>query len=711
MANNVNKEEPRQEKEEEPCKYCGALTKEKHMGCLEDYETRKANKLCVFCGLDLYAHDDVDKDEKDKPCERYANYGIAKIFIGKCEMCNTPVHPNFGTKDKHDVCTEEENRRKRNNRCTVCNLELLRATYKIWNRHDDCSLRDYVGYKPPVQNMDLKVGYYSETTFRISKSVNLMFDSKTSKFKDVDESGKNEILPFIYDEISGMDDKIQQLKEAVEFPLINYDKFKEAGIQPPKGVLLHGPTGCGKTHIANMLSKQTGVHFIYIPATTLHSMWAGNTEQKIREVFSEAINNEPSIIFMDELDSLGKNRDDVNMRSWEADQTMQLLSSLDEIKDRRVIFIGATNNPSNIDPSLRRPGRLDVEIMIGMPNQKDRLHILKQKTAKMKLARDLSLEFIAANTNGFTCADLTSLVTTSGMRAVKRSTKNKARVTNDDFKAAITKTKPSILRNTDRNISIIKWDDIGGLAQIKDSIYEDIKLPKKYNKLYEKMKINISNGILLHGKPGTGKTMIAKAIATDTSSNFITVGCADLLSSLVGETEKNIKEVFEKARKASPCVLFMDEIDSIIPARNSNINDNRIVSQILIELDGAVTSDGVILIGATNALKLIDKAVLRPGRFDKIIEITPPDYAERVEILKLYVEKRPHAKHINFETLAKMIDNCTGADIAYIVNKASMMVLKTHIDDGVKNNQDEENIQLILTEDVIIKAINEFLSR
>ena len=645
------------EVEKHACKYCNGRVEsenEAHDICIREYEDRKRRKVCTYCGSN---HDGSIK------CNAYIYYNT----VFDCMYCYTIVDGELNDdKNRHDECYEEDMRRIDDNECRYCSEKLTKSDDIMWNYHLDICGETYLGYKRPNQ---------------IKKK------PKKVKVKKPDTDGSTHIKKLV----GGMDVVIDQMTDNIWYPLINQQRFIESGIKSPKGVLLHGPAGCGKTMLGKYLANQDGINYHYVAAPSMHGKYVGQTEERIRSVFKKAISNQPSIIFIDEIDSLGKDREGTD-RNYQNDITEQLLTSMDDINDKNIIVVGATNDPSMLDAALRRPGRFDVEIYVPVPDINARESILQMLLKDMKLS-NVNIKEMAKQTSGYTGADLSAMVGQAGKSAIKRSMDGTSIVvTGDDFTKVLAESSPSLLRKVQENIDKIKWDDIGGLGDIKNSIQEDVIWPRKYKADYEAMEITPSKGILLYGQPGTGKTMIAKAIASETESSFITVGCSELISSHPGKTEKNIRKLFKSARESAPCVLFMDEIDSIIPARNININDNRIVSQILMELDGVRKSGDVILIGATNMPNLVDPAALRPGRFDKIIQVSPPDIKGRKEIFMLKMGNKPR-EDINYDRLAELTEGMTGAEIAKVVNVASMNTLRSHVSGDKKLKITQQDLE------------------
>ena len=500
-----------------------------------------------------------------------------------------------------------------------------------------------------------------------------------------------------YEDIGGLKDAIQKIREMVELPLRHPEIFQKLGIDPPKGVLLYGPPGTGKTLLAKAVANESNAHFISISGPEIMSKYYGESEKRLREIFEEAEKNAPSIIFIDEIDSIAPNRNEVT-GEVERRVVAQLLALMDGLKGRgEVIVIGATNRPNAIDPALRRPGRFDREIEIGVPDREGRKEILQIHTRGMPLADDVDLDKLADITHGFVGADLAALAKEAAMRALRRLMKEvnlfeseeipaevleKLQVTMQDFLDALKDITPSALREVIVQVPNVRWDDIGGLEDVKEELRMAVEWPLKYPELFEASGAKQPKGILLYGPPGTGKTLLAKAVANESEANFISVKGPEILSKWVGESEKAIREIFRKARQAAPAIVFFDEIDSIAPVRGS-VGDSRvterIISQLLTEMDGLEELRKVVVIAATNRPDLLDPALLRPGRFDRLIYVPPPDYKARVEILKIHTRGKPLADDVSLEELAKRTEGYTGADLENLVNTAALVALKEHI--------------------------------
>ena len=501
-----------------------------------------------------------------------------------------------------------------------------------------------------------------------------------------------------YEDIGGLDKEIQRIRELVEIPLKHPEVFRHLGIEPPKGILLYGPPGTGKTLLAKAVANESGAHFIAINGPEIMSKWYGESEAKLRELFKEAEENAPSIIFIDEIDAIAPKRGEV-VGEVEKRVVAQLLSLMDGLETRgQVIVIAATNRPEAVDPALRRPGRFDREIYIGVPNKKGRKEILQIHTRNMPLADDVDLDKLAEVTHGYVGADLAALAKEAAMNALRRflpeieksegeiptEVLQKIKVTMDDFFEAMKELQPSALREIMVEIPEVKWEDIGGLEEVKQALKEAVEWPLKHPKLFERLGIRAPKGILLYGPPGTGKTLLAKAVATESEANFISIKGPEILSKWVGESEKAIREIFKKARMTAPTVVFLDEIDSIAPRRGSHLGDSgvtdRIVNQLLSEMDGLERTKDVIVIGATNRPDILDPALLRPGRFDRIIYVPPPDEEARYQILRIHTRRMPLAEDVDLRELARLTENYTGADLEALVIEAALNAARENME-------------------------------
>ncbi|MEM2738980.1 MAG: CDC48 family AAA ATPase, partial [Candidatus Bathyarchaeia archaeon] len=514
-----------------------------------------------------------------------------------------------------------------------------------------------------------------------------------------------EVPRVTYEDIGGLQEEIRKIREMVELPLKYPELFERLGVDAPKGVLLYGPPGTGKTLLAKAVANETNAAFFSISGPEIMSKFYGESEERLREIFRQAEENAPSIIFIDEIDAIAPKREEVT-GEVEKRVVSQLLALMDGLKPRgRVVVIGATNRPNAIDPALRRPGRFDREIEIGVPNKQGRLEILQIHTRGMPLAEDVDLEKIASVTHGFVGADLEALCKEAAMRALRRilpqidfeketipaEILNKITVTMNDFMEALKDVEPSAMREVLVEVPTVKWEDIGGLADVKLELQEAVEWPLKYPEVFEHLDAKPPKGILLYGPPGTGKTLLAKAVANESEANFISIKGPELLSKWVGESERAVREIFRKAKQAAPSIIFFDEIDSIAPVRGGGYGDShvteRVISQLLTEMDGLEELRGVVIIAATNRPDIVDPALLRPGRFDKLLYVPLPDLEARKEILKIHLKKKPLAEDISIDDLAKRTEGYTGADLAAICNTAVMLAIREHI---MENKNPEE---------------------
>lgn len=500
-----------------------------------------------------------------------------------------------------------------------------------------------------------------------------------------------------YEDIGGIRNEVARIREMIELPLRHPELFKRLGVEAPKGVLLHGPPGTGKTLLAKAVANETNANFYTIGGPEIMSKYYGESEERLRNIFEQAEKNAPSIIFIDEIDSIAPKREEVT-GEVEKRIVSQLLSAMDGMSARgKVVVIGATNRVNAIDPALRRPGRFDREIEIGVPDRNGRLEILQIHTRGMPIAKDVNLEKLADISHGFVGADLQALSKEAAMRALRRilpeidlssesipiDTLRKIIVTMQDFTDVIKEMEPSAMREVFVEVPDVKWEDIGGLSSIKQELEEAVEWPLKYQGLFTHADAIPPKGLLLYGPPGTGKTLMAKAAAHESEANFISIKGPELLSKWVGESEKGVREVFRKARQAAPCIIFFDEIDAIAPTRGANFGDShvteRVISQLLTELDGLEILTNVIVIAATNRPDIIDVALLRPGRFDRLLYVPPPDRESRIEIIKIHIKKKPLAENVKIEELADHTDGYTGADIASLSSAAVMLALREYI--------------------------------
>jgi transitional endoplasmic reticulum ATPase len=506
-----------------------------------------------------------------------------------------------------------------------------------------------------------------------------------------------EVPRVTYEDIGGLNDEIRKVREMIELPLRYPELFERLGVEAPKGVLLHGPPGTGKTLLAKAVASETNANFSSISGPEIMSKFYGESEGRLREIFDHAQENAPSVIFIDELDSIAPKREEVT-GEVEKRVVSQLLALMDGLQSRgKVVVIGATNRPNALDPALRRPGRFDREIEIGVPNKQGRLQVLQIHTRGMPLADDVDLKRLANVTHGFVGADLEALSKEAALHALRRilpdidfsadsvpaSILNKIIVNMNDFQESLREIEPSAMREVLVEVPNVKWTDIGGLNEVKEELQEAVEWPLKYPEIFQHMNTEPPKGVLLYGPPGTGKTMLAKAVANESEANFISIKGPELLSKWVGESEKGVRDVFRKARQASPTIIFFDELDSITPVRGGGFGDSnvteRVISQILTELDGLEELKDVVVIGATNRVDMVDPALLRPGRFDKLLNVPVPDLEARKEILKIHLQKKPLTKDVNVDKLAEKTEGYSGADLAALCNTASMLVIKEHI--------------------------------
>ena len=512
-----------------------------------------------------------------------------------------------------------------------------------------------------------------------------------------------------YEDIGGLHEEIQRVREMVELPLRHPELFQRLGIEPPKGVLLHGPPGCGKTLLARAVANESEANFYSINGPEIMSKFYGESEARLREIFQQAQQNSPSIIFVDELDAIAPKREEVT-GEVERRVVAQLLALMDGLSGRgNVIVIGATNRPGALDPALRRPGRFDREIEIGVPDKQGRHEVLQIHTRGMPLhgiekpedeksGDDVDLRKLAEMTHGYTGADLSALGRETAMKALRRylpqinleeerippEVLEKMEVKMDDFVNAYKEVTPTAMREVYIEVASVHWDDVGGLDDVKQHMKEAVEWPLKTPEIFSRLGIKPPKGILLYGPPGCGKTMLARAVATESEANFISIKGPEVFSKWVGESEKAIREVFRKARMASPTVIFLDEMDSLTPRRGMGMSDSgvseRVISQLLTEMDGIVTLQDIVVVAATNRPDMVDSAVLRPGRFDRLIYVPEPDEKSRLQIFKIYTKDMPLTKDVDLNQLSLMTKYYSGADIESLCREAAMHALRRDIE-------------------------------
>jgi len=513
-----------------------------------------------------------------------------------------------------------------------------------------------------------------------------------------EEEGKGVVS---YEDIGGLKPQLQRIREMIELPLRYPEVFKRLGIDAPKGVLLHGPPGCGKTLIARAIAYETEANFYSVSGPEVVHKFYGESEAHLRKIFSEATRKGPSIVFIDEIDAIAPRREQV-VGEVEKRMVAQLLALMDGLTKRQnVIVIAATNIPNALDPALRRPGRFDREISISIPDRNARLEILEIHSRGMPLAQDVNMGNLAEISHGFVGADLEALCREAAMICLRRIIPDidfglssipyeqlaKLEVHMNDFLTALCEVEPSAIREVFAEIPNVRWQDVGGLSALKERLVEAVEWPLKYPHLFEQAGVKPPKGILLTGPPGCGKTLMAKAIANESNVNFISVKGPSLLSKYVGESERGIREVFRKARQAAPCIVFFDEIDALVPRRSAGSSDShvteRVLSQFLAEFDGIEELKEVLILGATNRPDILDPAILRPGRFDEIVDIPIPEKKGREEIFNVHFRNKPLAPGINHGQLASKTEGFSGAEIASVCNKAALMAVRRAVERGV----------------------------
>jgi transitional endoplasmic reticulum ATPase len=494
-----------------------------------------------------------------------------------------------------------------------------------------------------------------------------------------------------YEDIGGLEEELQRIREMIELPLKHPEVFSRLGIDPPKGVLLYGPPGTGKTLIARAVANEAGANFYSIQGPEIMSKYYGQSEERLREIFAESEKNSPSVIFIDELDSIAPKRDEVQ-GEVERRVVAQLLTLMDGLTARgNVIVIAATNREDAIDPALRRPGRFDREIEIGVPTAEGRKEILQIHTRGMPIEENFKLDHMAKVTHGFVGADLASLAREAAMKSLRRylpeidlgkpipaEVLEKMKVTGQDFSDALKEIEPSAMREVLVEIPRATWDDVGGLEDIKKELREAVEMPLEDSESFARMGIRPPKGVLLFGAPGTGKTLLARALATESKANFISIKGPEIMSKWVGESEKAVRMIFKKAKQVSPSIVFLDEIDSIAPRRGSHFDSGsteRVVNQLLTSLDGLEDMEGVFVIAATNRPDIVDSALLRPGRFDKLLLVPVPDEATRLRILQVHTRRMP-LENVDLPALAKRLEWYVGADIENLCREAALVALR-----------------------------------
>ena len=558
---------------------------------------------------------------------------------------------------------------------------------------------------------------------------NTTFQLETVKVDGVNESKVS------YEDIGGLGNQVQRIREMIELPLKYPEIFERLGVQPPKGVFLYGPPGTGKTLIVRAVAHETDAYFINISGPEIMGKFYGESEGRIRKIFEEAQAHAPSIIFIDEIDAIAPKREDMGgEKQVEKRVVAQLLSLMDGLESRgKVIVIGATNIPNSIDPALRRPGRFDREISISIPDKKGRLEILHIHTRGVPLSANVDMEKIAEITHGFVGADLEALAREAAMTSLRKILPEidfelseipyellmSLEITMENFMSAMKEVEPSAIREVFVEVPDVKWEDVGGLDEIKEALKETVEWPLKYADLFKKLDTKPPKGIILHGKPGTGKTYLAKALASESGVNFISVKGPQILSRYIGESEKGVRELFRLAKQASPCILFLDEIDSLTPRRTADSSGSgvieRVIGQFLTEMDGIEDLNGVIVLAATNRIDLIDPALLRSGRFDLIFELPLPDEKIREKIFHIHTRNKPLGKKVNLKKLSINTEGLTGSDIEFICRKAVMLCIRALIemkaaksgsvldDISISESHFDEAIELVLKQNAIKK--------
>ncbi|MBI4015373.1 MAG: CDC48 family AAA ATPase [Candidatus Aenigmarchaeota archaeon] len=580
----------------------------------------------------------------------------------------------------------------------------------------------------PMEEVFLPLG--TETRLAVVKTVpegavQITEMTELELLPEATELEEGKVQTVTYEDIGGLGEIVPKIREMIEVPLRHPEVFERLGVEPPKGVLLHGPPGSGKTLLAKAVANESGAYFISVAGPELVSKWYGGSEENLRKVFEEAEKNAPTIIFFDEIDAIAPKREEV---SGEVERRMvsQLLTLMDGLKSRgRTIVIAATNRPNSLDPALRRGGRFDRELEIPVPDKKGRKEILQIHTRHMPMD-GVDLDKLAEITYGYVGADVSALVKEAAMHALRRvlpevsalkedealpkELLEKLKVTSEDFEFAMRMVQPSAMREVLIEIPKVKWADVGGLENVKELLKEAVDWPLKNADAFKRIGIKPPKGIMLYGPPGCGKTFIVKALANEAGANFISVKGPELLSKWVGESEQHLRDVFRRAKQVAPCIIFFDEIDSLAPRRGSDAGNRvteQVVSQLLTEMNGIENMEGVMVIAATNRPDIIDPALLRPGRFDRLIYVPAPDEKTRLEILKVHTKSMPLSKDLSMEKLAKQTDGYSGADLEAVVREAGLNALrenmkakeitKKHFDESLKE------IKPSITEDIFMK--------
>jgi transitional endoplasmic reticulum ATPase len=558
-----------------------------------------------------------------------------------------------------------------------------------------------------MRTVEFKVMETDPAEYCIVAQDTVIFTEGDPVKREDEESNLNEVG---YDDIGGVRKQMAQIRELVELPLRHPQLFKSIGIKPPRGILMFGPPGTGKTLMARAVANETGAFFFLINGPEIMSKMAGESESNLRKAFEEAEKNSPAIIFIDEIDSIAPKREKTN-GEVERRVVSQLLTLMDGLKARsNVVVMAATNRPNSIDPALRRFGRFDREVDIGIPDPTGRLEIIRIHTKNMKLGDDVDLEQIAADTHGYVGSDIASLCSEAAMQQIREKMDlidldedtidaevlDSLGVTMDNFRFALGVSNPSALRETVVEIPQVSWDDIGGLEKVKQELQETVQYPVEHPDKFIKYGMQPSKGVLFYGPPGTGKTMLAKAIASETQANFISIKGPELLTMWFGESEANVRDVFDKARAAAPCVLFFDELDSIAKARGGSSGDaggagDRVLNQILTEMDGMNAKKNVFIIGATNRPDQIDPALLRPGRLDQLIYIPLPDEKSRLSILSAALRKSPVAPDVDLPFLAKNTHGFSGADLTEICQRAAKLAIRESIESDIRKARERQD--------------------